>query len=56
MLLQLGQLIQNLLGRTPQTFLILVNVLQVGIVDSPGFVNTPGKLIEVVAGISEQGN
>ena len=54
--LQLGQLIQNFLGRTPQAFLILLNVLQVGIINSSAFVDTPGKLIEVVAGIPEQGN
>ena len=51
--LQFGQLIQNLLGRTPQAFLILLNVLQVGIINSSAFVDTPGELIEVVAGIPE---
>ena len=54
--LQLGQLVHNFLGRTPQAFLILLNVLQVGIVDSSAFMDAFGKLIQVVAGIPEQGN
>lgn len=50
------QLIQHFLCGVPELFLSTVKIFQISIIDSPSFVNTPGELIEVVAGISEQGN
>lgn len=54
--LQLGQFIQDCLCSVPQLFLASVNIFQIDIVDSPTFMDTPCKLIQVVAGIPEQGN
>ena len=47
---------ENVPCRIPQPFMTLPQILQIGIENSAGFMDTLGKLIEVVAGVPEEGN
>ena len=50
------QCIKDSPGGIPQPFLALPQIFQIGIVNSAGFVDALGKLIQIVAGVPEQGN
>ena len=53
---QLCQLGQYLMHPIPQSLLPPGYILQVGVVNAPGFMHTAGQLVQVVAGIAHQGD